>query len=326
MVFLVSARFLFGAFQAGTFPSISRMTADWLPTTERGSAQGLIWTSSRLGGAAAPLILVPLFHAVGEWRTPLVGVAALGVLWMVAFRSWYRDRPEEMKRVNAEELQLIEAGRSGRARSSHSNVPWKRMARSRSVWVLCLMYGSLGYSGNFFLTLLPDYLKSYRSLDGDTAKWLSSLPFACGVVACLLGGWASDRIIARMGNRRWGRRIMGSLGTSLAALCIVATLGVDEPILLGFLLCATMFGNDLSMAPSWAAAADIGEEHTGTLSGLMNMTASFSGALAAMVTGRLFKAGYLELPFLLFAASYAVGTLCWMGVDARSNLHGQTKE
>ena len=49
--FLLVLRFLFGAFQAGTFPAISRMMADWMPTTERGSAQGAVWMSSRMGGA-----------------------------------------------------------------------------------------------------------------------------------------------------------------------------------------------------------------------------------------------------------------------------------
>ena len=47
---LVVLRFLFGALQAGTFPAIARMMADWMPTTERGSAQGAIWMSSRMGG------------------------------------------------------------------------------------------------------------------------------------------------------------------------------------------------------------------------------------------------------------------------------------
>ena len=39
--FLVVARFLFGASQAGTFPSISRMMGDWMPSSERGSAQAV---------------------------------------------------------------------------------------------------------------------------------------------------------------------------------------------------------------------------------------------------------------------------------------------
>ncbi len=48
---LVLLRFTFGSFQAGTFPAIARMMADWMPTTERGPAQGAVWMSSRLGGA-----------------------------------------------------------------------------------------------------------------------------------------------------------------------------------------------------------------------------------------------------------------------------------
>ena len=64
-------RFLFGAFQAGTFPSISRMMADWIPVNERGGAQGLLWMSSRIGGATAPSLLVWLFHVMGDWKGPL---------------------------------------------------------------------------------------------------------------------------------------------------------------------------------------------------------------------------------------------------------------
>ncbi len=38
-VFLVALRFLFGMFQAGGFPSLGRVIADWMPITERGSAR-----------------------------------------------------------------------------------------------------------------------------------------------------------------------------------------------------------------------------------------------------------------------------------------------
>ena len=110
--FLVVLRFLFGAFQAGTFPSISRMTADWMPTTERGSAQGTIWMSSRMGGALAPLLLVWLFAAMGDWKMPLVLVAVLGLAWCAWFWPWFRNLPEEMPQVNRAERKLIEAGRA----------------------------------------------------------------------------------------------------------------------------------------------------------------------------------------------------------------------
>ena len=101
-------------FQAGTFPVLSRLMADWMPTTERGSAQGFIWMCSRAGGVLAPMLMVWLFHRLGDWRSPLVLGAGLGVVWCLAVWPWLRNRPEEMPRVNAAELERIAAGRADR--------------------------------------------------------------------------------------------------------------------------------------------------------------------------------------------------------------------
>jgi sugar phosphate permease len=317
--FLIALRLLFGAFQAGTFPSISRMLADWMPTTERGGAQGLLWMASRVGGAAAPLLLVPLFAWLGSWEAALVLVAGLGLVWGLAFWPWFRDRPEDMPAVNRAERKLIASGRAERPRG-HADVPWRRMLTSSSVWALCLMYGALGYSGNFFLTLLPDYLKTHRRLDPETIRWLTSLPFVVGVAACLAGGTLSDAIIRRTGSRRWGRRVVGAAGMAIAGSAIAATLLVESVPWLGFLLCLTFLGNDLAMGPAWAAAADMGERHAGTLGGLMNMIASFTAGLAAIVTGNLFEKGDVRPPFFLFAGAYAIGVLCWLRVDVTRTL------
>jgi sugar phosphate permease len=316
---LVLLRFAFGSLQAGTFPAISRTMADWMPTTERGSAQGAVWMSSRLGGSLAPLLIVWLFRTMGDWKMPLVIVAVLGFLWCAAVWPWFRNRPEEMPRVNRAERKVIEAGRPARVDHGHDNVPWRRMLRSPAVWSLCAMYGFLGFSGNFYLTLLPTYLKNHRHLDSQTASWLTSLPFAFGVVGCFLGGWFSDAVIRRWG-KRWGRRIVGATGVTLAGLSIVSVPWVEGVMPLGFLLILTFFGNDLAMAPAWAAAADIGERYTGVLSGAMNMIASFLAAIEAIVLGRLLDADNLVAPFLILAASYALAAVCWIGVDVRKTL------
>ena len=43
------------------------------------------------------------------------------------------------------------------------------------------------------------------SFSDEASGLLTSLPFACGVLACLVGGALSDLIIKRTGTRRWGR-------------------------------------------------------------------------------------------------------------------------
>ena len=68
-----------------------------------------------------------------------------------------------------------------------------------------------------------------------TAGWLTSLPFAFGVVACFTGGWFSDAIIRRWG-KRWGRRIVGAMGLTLAGAAILTVPWVDNLVALGWLL------------------------------------------------------------------------------------------
>src|SRR5439155_15259362 len=109
--FLLTLRFLFGAFQAGGFPALARVLADWMPVRQRGFAQGTVWTFSRLGGFLAPLLVVWLIKDVfGDWYTPLLLLAGLGALWCACFWPWFRNRPAEMKQVNAAERDLIAAG------------------------------------------------------------------------------------------------------------------------------------------------------------------------------------------------------------------------
>jgi sugar phosphate permease len=311
--YLLVNRFLFGLVQAGGFPVLARVLADWVPTRERGFAQGAVWTCSRLGGALIPFLLFQLFRVCGNWQVPFVHIGGLGVLWCAAFWPWFRNRPEEMRQVNATERQLIAAGRAPRA-GSPGPVPWRRMIRSVSVWCVCLMYGFTGFAGNFMTSMLSLYLKDHRHLSDQATQWLSALPLAAGAVACVSGGSLSDWVIRRRG-RRWGRSLVGAFGLTCAGLAFFSVRWADETWLLGLLLTATFFFNDLMIGPAWAACADIGERYAGTLSGIMNMTGAFAGACAISLIGRLFAAGRADVMFVLFGASWLLGALCWLGVD-----------
>jgi hypothetical protein len=50
------------------------------------------------------------------------------------------------------------------------------------------------------------------------------------------------------------------------------------------------------------------------------MMASFMAAFEALLIAGLFQADDLVAPFLILSASYALGTLCWIGVDVRKTL------
>jgi len=319
--YLLVVRFLFGALQAGGFPVLGRIMADWMPVTQRGFAQGCIWMLSRWGGAIIPFLLTWLFVTCGNWPIPFVLIACLGFLWCAVFWPWFRNRPQEMPKVNRGERKIIAAGRPVVSEQPRS-VPWSKMACSSSVWALCLMYGFNGFSGNFFTSMLPLYLREHRHLSQYTTAWLSSMPLAAGSLACLLGGSASDWMIRRWGSRKWGRRSVGLLGMALAGLSLHSTIWVREVWLLGLLLSATFFFSDLCMGPAWASCADIGERYAGMMSGAMNMMGALAGASGAAMAGTLFHRGRPELAFLIFAGVYLLAALCWLKVDVTKRLAG----
>jgi sugar phosphate permease len=333
---LLILRLLFGMFQAGAFPGISRLLTDWIPTQERGTAQGLIWTCSRLGGAVAPFIMGGLVFICRGWELAFVAVSLLGFLWCAVVWPWLRNRPEDMKLVGSAELAWIAGHRKPRA-ADHS-LPWRPFLGSLSAWSLCLMYGFGGFSATFFITLLPAYLRDTRKLSPDQMQWLSGLPLAFGVLACLGGGLISDVMIHATGNRKWGRRLSGMVGHACAGVALIATNWVDDVWGLAALLSATFFFNDLAMGPAWASCADIGERYAGTLGGAMNMVGNIGGALGALIAGDLFgreftlqvadAAGVVrdvhvvgnELVFIVFACSFWLASFCWMGVDVTKPL------
>ncbi len=317
---LLVLRFIFGGFQAGVFPGLARVVADWMPAQQRGSAQGSIWTFSRIGGALAPVFVVWLITKVFHgWSITITLIAALGLIWSAFFWLWFRNRPEEMPQINAAERKLISESRIETPQAVGS-FPWRRFLTSPSVWGLCLMYGFSGYAGNFITSFLNVYLRDHRNLPDTTTAWLAGVPLAAGIVSSLTGGVVSDRLIRLLGSRKWGRRIVGSVALASAGVATFFTPWVHEVWQLAIVLGAWMFFNDAMMGPAWASCADIGERYAGTLSGAMNMTGALAGAISMIVTGWWLDSSHYLLIFTVFGCGYGLAASCWFAVDVTKPL------
>ena len=104
------------------------------------------------------------------WRWAFVLFGALGAVWVTAFAMWFRDRPRDNPRVNAAELRLIG---DVAQRSGHGDVPWGKLVRSRSVWLLWAQYFLLSYPWYFYITWLPTYLQEARGRAYDLSGRLA---------------------------------------------------------------------------------------------------------------------------------------------------------
>src|SRR5262249_1211071 len=136
-VSLLLTRLLFGAAEAGAYPTMARGARNWFPFRERGRAQGMVWMFGRWGGAVAPL-LIGLLAAQFGWRGAFWVLGAVGVCWVVGFYAWFRDTPKEHGRVNTAERALIEGEVNAGAKPAP--LSWASMARSPTLWCLSFMY------------------------------------------------------------------------------------------------------------------------------------------------------------------------------------------
>src|SRR5215469_2903801 len=89
-VSMAVCRFLFGMGEAGAFPIATRSLSSWLLPTERGFAQGLTHSASRIGAALTPPLVVLLMLRFG-WRAPFFVFGLIGLAWAAVWYWYYRD-------------------------------------------------------------------------------------------------------------------------------------------------------------------------------------------------------------------------------------------
>jgi len=314
---LVFVRLLFGVGEAGTFPATARAYARWLPERERGRAFGLAIMTGALGGALTQPLVVALL-SITSWRHAFAVFGSVGLFWAAAWWRWFRDDPASHPAVNAEELAVIRA--SAGELHPGGEVPWGALAANGSILALCGMYWGAIYGWYFYLTWLPTYLLRARGFDLRHAGLLASLPLVAVGAGVFAGGWVSDRLAARWGNRR-GRRAPGLVGFPLAAAAISAAITTGDPLWSAWLLAAAAGLAALGVAPAWAVAIEIGGRHSGVVSGAMNMCGNLGGALSPLVIGfSLERWGSWQAPLFSVAALYLVAAFCWLAVDPARTL------
>lgn len=311
---LLATRALFGIGEAGGFPNISKSFTIWIPLSERPRALGWLWLSARWGGAATPFLVVYVLQFMG-WREAFGLFAVLGVIWSAIFYAWFRDDPRDNPRVNAEELELLRENSA--AASHHVKVPWAKLLRSRRVWLLLIPYFTSSYGWWFYITWLPTYLKESRQLDLGQSAILGGLPLLMGGLGSLFCGFVSPSVTRLTGSVGATRRLMAYIGYTGAALMLVVSLHLTNPLHAMLAMGVASFANDLVMPGAWGACMDMGGKYAATLSGAMAGFGNAGGAVSPMIIGFLlhWTNNDWNLCIYISAALYFAGAFFWAFLD-----------
>lgn len=319
--FFAAMRFLLGAGEAIIYPASNQFISRWIPTQERGIANGIIFAGVGIGAGVTPVLITAIMIRYG-WRASFWLSALLGIL---AGAIWYliaRDTPEEHKGVSAAELAHIREGRT--LPSAGERVAWSTILGNAQVWRVTLAYFCFGYVAWIFFYWFYIYLAKVRGLDLKTSAFYSTLPFLAMAVCSPLGGIVSDRL-TKLYGKRVGRGGIALAGLGLATLFLVFGSRAENARLASVVLAGGAGALYLSQSSFWSVTADIAGGSSGSVSGFMNMGNQFGGVLTAQLTPLLAKWWGWNVPFYVAAALAGVGAITWLFIDPERSLATRMK-
>jgi MFS transporter, ACS family, glucarate transporter len=326
LLLLLLARFLLGVGEAVMYPCSNQFVSRWIPTQERGLANGLIFAGVGVGSAASPSLItyIMIHHGWRSsfWMCALLGLA-VGLVWFLASR----DKPDEHPLVSASELAVIRSGlvfpnkhvpghsalAAAQNRASR-RVPWGNILKHRDVWLITLSYFGYGYVAWIFFAWFFIYPARVRGMNLKSSAFYATLPFLAMAVGCAVGGLIADLLTKRM-SRRAGRCGVAALGLALSGAFLASGSMVDNAPLASVILAGGAGALYLSQSSFWAISADIGGPFSGSVSGFMNMGGQLGGAVTASLTPFIAVHFGWTTSFLVAAALALLSSAAWLVVD-----------
>jgi len=319
LLILAVIRFLLGAGEAVMFPASNQFVARWIPSYERGAANGIIFAGVGVGSAATPTLITFIMLHYG-WRTSfllsgLIGFAA-GAVWFLAAR----DTPEEHSSVSQSELALIQQGIPESAASKDAPLlSWSTILSSSNVWILSLAYFCFGYVAWVFFSWFYLYLAKVRGMDLKASALYATLPFLAMAVCSPICGTISDALTKRFGSR-FGRCSIAVLGFGLTAIFVALGSAPQDTRVASLVLAGGAGSLYLSQSSFWAVSADLGGKSSGSLSGFMNMANQIGGMITVSFTPFLAGRFGWNTGFHAAAAVATLGAIAWLLVNPEATL------
>ncbi len=221
----MGARFLLGLGESGMYPSGVKTVTEWFPVKERSTATGIFNAGANMGAIAAPLLGVWLATHFG-WRTCFILTGALGLVWMLFWRTAYRP-PREHPKVKPEELALIE----GDPEEPVGAIGYAELFGMKPIYALAIAKALSDAPWWFYLFWLPQFFVDGFHVSKTVMSFALAFVYVIADVGSIAGGWLSSKLIA--GGR--------SVGSARKTAMLVCALAVTPVIAVGYLSDTTVW-------------------------------------------------------------------------------------
>jgi len=308
-------RFSIGIGEAATYPCANGLIARWFGVRERALAAGIMLAGNGVGSATAPPLIGWLMVRFG-WEVPFYVCGGIGILLALCFVHYVPEKEVNDREKDPFRWGISRTGpaptwtRKGLGFDGKDRTPWQQLLTNSQLWLLTTSLFFVGYVVYVYFSWFYAYLVEVRGFSLLRGSFLTTLPFLAMALSAPAGGWASDRMIARMG-RVGARRLVACGGLAGAGLLII--MGSSAHNVYWAIVCLSLAAGSvyLSMGCYFATATEILPGRTATVSGIMNTGTNLGGVVAPVLTPWVAARFGWTSALWLTAGCSAVAAIMW---------------
>ncbi|WP_044874541.1 MFS transporter [Pseudomonas sp. LFM046] len=276
---IIACRVLLGVGEGPASPVATHALYKWFPDDKRSMPVALLHSGSAMGLLLAG-VLIPLISLHYGWRANFAVLAAVGLVWCVA---WFHL---------GREGQLDNAQALPGASMSVERIPYRRLLGDGTVLSNYFCHFAANWSLALTLTWLPSYLEVGMGIDALNSGRLFGLFVLVTTPMSLFMAWWSERLLRRGLPSRVARGMFVSICLLLSGL-LTAALILPGLSMVERLVCMTL-GSGFALVMYSVGPAMLAEvtptAQRGSILAIGNAFASLAGLSAPVVTGILVQA------------------------------------
>ena len=317
-------RFFLGLSEAGNWPGATKSNAEWFPVRQRGIAQGIFGASASLGSVVAAPFIAALFLAFG-WRATFVGIAGLGLLWLIPWLIINKATPDKHPWITSEEKILIEDNKDGEAIRVETVYTWRQLLQFKNTWGILTARFFIDPVWWLFVTWLPTFLKEQFGFDIKQIGAFAWVPYLFAAIGGILGGYyASYKINQQIDSAKARKQAI-----SIGCLIMLVSLGLfsfyieelKQHINLSIgLISAALFGFQFLIGNIQTLPSDyFSGKNIGTISGMSGTAAVVGTLVTTLLVPVITQTGYLSF-FIMASTMVPMAWICIIFISSKKSL------
>jgi len=314
-------RILLGVSEAGNWPGAAKANAEWFPTKERATAQGIFNSGAAIGGIVA-FPIIGMLSAIMGWQAIFITVGLLGLLWLIPWLIIVKSPPEKHPWLSENERNYILSGQENQDLKDDGtidegyNPTTAALFKHKESWGVVIASAAIDPIWWLFIVFIPIYLNEVFGMNVKEIAFSGWLPY----VGAMFGAWFGGLLAQNRLSKGWSinktRKMVITLGCLIMIPCffLLRTPGTATNAV--FIMAVLLFGFQTAIGNVQTLPSDFfSGKIVGTLSGFAGMAAKL-GAFGLTIfvpwltIGGNYTPAFIVGAALAFTALASIWILC----------------